>query len=601
MANFIIVVDPEPERRTQFITRIEPFLPPVEGLITNSCAIGNFHASWAATPQAPISWVADSEGAAVIWGEAIPQAKSARIDASALKSLCNSSGDRTFPAFDGFYAAVVYHSHTGITVGADLAGIFPIYYYTHGEVAIVGSSPELFQYHPLFQKAFNPVGLVGILMTNGLVNGETLWQDVRRLASGHLLTWQPESSPKEIKHYQIPAFDQDNRYATLSFSEQLDIVEQVLDQALVRHAPTEQHYCLLLSGGLDSRMLAGYLHQRGVNLVTLTRGIPNDIEMECAVSVARQLGLEQHTEELEAEQYPAYADLFIKWEHLANGFHWFMNWSTYSYLRNLAPRVITGQSLDRLIGGSWDYTYPNETLSFDILYSRLVNSWGFSPQVLGRLLRKEVFGDLVQETLTGLRTLYNSYSDNEIGRTWWFDFYHRQRFNSGSAIWQLSFGAWPTQPFLDWQMLETTAAMPLETMSKRRAQNALLCTRFPQLAQLPLDRNDYNVEPLQPTRTRRRLAKLFELQRKWRQLQQKLGYERRYYYRIQDINNPGWQSVRQQAEPQRKQVSELFHEEVLDELLPKASVPVRFQGDAITGASARKAIVGFLLWSKDHL
>ena len=71
MANFIIVIDPDPQRRSHFIQTIQPLLPPVEDLITNSCTSDNFHAIWAAIPHAPISYVADEEGAAVILGDAI--------------------------------------------------------------------------------------------------------------------------------------------------------------------------------------------------------------------------------------------------------------------------------------------------------------------------------------------------------------------------------------------------------------------------------------------------------------------------------------------------------------------------------------------------
>ncbi len=599
MANFIIVVDPDPDRRSRFIQIITPLLPPVEGLITNSCTIGNCHAIWAAHKSAPISWIADENGVSVIWGEAIVQGESTRLDAISLREFWQNLNPNS-PIFDGFYAAFTYHPHLGLTVGADLVGVFPIYYYTHGEVALVASSSELFKYHPVFPQKFNPAGLVGILLTNGLLNGQTLWQDVIRLSGGYLLTWQAESSPREISQYSIPAYNPEP-YANLSFSEQLDILEQTLEQTLIRHVPNQQQYSLMLSGGLDSRMLTGFLVRRGIHPITLTQGVRSDIEMQCAVSVARTLNLEHHTQDLPFEDYPAYAQKIIKWEHLANGFHWFMDWLSYTNLRNLAPRVITGQSIDRLIGGSWDYSSPDQNISFDLLYNRVINAWGFSPQLLERLLRKEIFGDLVQDTLTSLKTLYNNYSDTEIGRTWWFDLYHRQRFNSGCVAWQLSFGAWPVQPFLDWQLLTTTASMPIETVSKRNAQIKLLCTRFPQLAQLPLDRNDYNVEPLQPNFARRRLAYLFKIQRKWRKWQHKQGLEQRYYYRVQDINNSGWQTIRQQAEPQRELIKHLFNEDIFNQLVPPPNLPMHFQKDSITEASSIKTLLGLLLWSKDHL
>ncbi|MGQ4647676.1 asparagine synthase-related protein [Lyngbya aestuarii] len=597
MANFFIIVDPDPERRLKFQKIIEPLLPPVTGLITNSSAIGDFSATWAAYKSAPLSWVTSQEGAAVVWGEAIVQQESTRIDATNLREIWQKSSHQSLPPFDGYYAAVVYHPDNGLIVAADILGLFPLYYYTHGEVALIASSPELFQYHPLFKAKFNPPGLVGILLTNGLVDGQTLWQGVRRLSAGHFLLWQSSKPPQEVKQYEIPGGSEQDSYSDLSFKEHLDILEQVLDQALKRHLPKDQQYSLLLSGGLDSRTLAGFLHRQGIKPIALTLGKRSDLEMQCATPVARTLGLEHHTTEIPFEQYSAYAELMIKWEHLANGFNGMMFWGVYPYLRQLDARFISGYSMGPVFGQS---LLPSENESFEQFFSS-INAWGLSPDLLNKLLRQEVFGDAVEDTLTHLKREYEGYSTVKSKRAWYFDLYHRQRFHTGILWWQQSFGAWPVLPILDSQVLETNALLPTKTLIDRRAQQALLCTRFPQLAKLPLDRNNYNIEPLQFGASDRYLAPWLRLQRKWRRWQQKLGYERRYYYRILDVNNSGFRQVRQQADLYRQQVQYLFNAEVFDQLLPTSEVNLQYSRDSIIEASRTKALLGFLLWSRNHL
>jgi asparagine synthase (glutamine-hydrolysing) len=606
MANFIIVVDPDPERRSHFIKTIQPYLPLVEGLIANSCSTKDFYAIWAASPHAPIDYITDEGGAAIVWGEAIAPESSERIDALSLRNVWKSSPNRVLPPFDGFHALAVYHPHLGLRVGADLLGLFPVYYYTHGDVALVGSSPELFRYHPLFKKVFNPAGLVGLLLINSLFDGQTLWQDVRRLASGSMLLWQPGTSAQEVRQYSIADATSGQDYANLPFAKQIDILEQTLEQAIARHAPAGKQYGLFLSGGLDSRMLAGFLQRRGINPVALTVGRRTDLEMECAVSVARALRLEHHATEIPMEQYPSYADLVVNWEHLANGCDSIMGlgWGVYSQLGNLSPRVISGCSLDRVIGGTSTYYLPTEALSFESFFGHAINRCGFSPKILERLLKREVFGDLVQETIARIQTVYESYSDVEFTRTWWFELFHRQRFLIGSLFgWQLCFGAWPVLLHLDWHVLKTVVALPVETLDKRRAQYNLVGTRFGKLNRLPLDRNTFNTKPLHLGSRTQRLAgrlHLYRLQEEWRQWQQRLGYDRRHYFRTFDLNNPGWRIVRQEAEPYRKQVEHLFHKEVLDELLPTPNVAVKYQADAINEPSSLKALLGLLLWSKGN-
>lgn len=600
MANFFIIVDPNAERRSHFIKNIEPLLPPVAGLTINSCATGDFQAIWAIHPQAPISCIVEEDEAAVIWGDAIIPGEATRLNANVLRNLWREFPKKGLPPYDGFYAAAAYHPHLGLTVTADILGLFPIYYYVKGEVVLVASSPELFRYHPLFNAEFNPAGLVGILLTNELVNGQTLWKGIKRLDGGHCLIIAPSSTPKELKQYEIPNSNQCELYKNLSYLEHIELLEQIIDQTLKRHVLDEQKHILMLSGGLDSRMLAGYLHRQGKKIVTLTLGKPSDIEMQCALPIARTLGLEHHTAINQLNLYLTSAKLLSQWEHLSSGFNGVvMGWSIVSSLSQLAPKVIAGFSIDTATGGPMKNRLQEE-LSFELCWTR-VNNWGIQAEVLHKLLRQEVFGDLIQEIFSQVRQTYLSYSDLEVRRSWLYELYHRQRFHVGAYAWRFSFGAWPILPILDLQFLKTTLALPLATIDERRAQKELVCRQFPQLAQLPLDRNAFNVEPLLPTKNRQRLRRLLKLQQKWRNLQRKIGIERRYYYQIYDINNQGWQAVRSQAEPCRSLVQHLFHEDVLNELVPPPHVPIKCQTDAIIEASGIKTLLGFLLWSKNHL
>lgn len=608
MANFVAIVDPDRDRRSGFIQSVEPKLTIVEGLVTNSCSAHNFSVSWAAHPQAPISYVTDHDIATIVFGEAIAQGRAARVDAIELKRIYHSTNDRLVPAFDGFYSTIIYDADCGLTVSSDLLGIFPIYYFARGEVMLVASSPELLQYHPIFQAEFNPKGLIGILLTNGLFDGQTLWKSVKRLQAGYVLNWPIGQDPYEVKQYDIFKFGQTANYSDLSFAESLEVLDQATEQAIKRHTPTDQQCTLLLSGGIDSRMLAGYLQQQGANPVTLTFGINRDFEMQCALPVARALGLKHYKGEIPVERYPEYANLWVQWEHLANGGNTLKDWAFQNCLKslNLPPRVISGRAMGPIAGNhlDWAYSSKSKIRSFESLFSRF-NRWGFSPQVLAKLLREEIFGQALEETLARIQEVYQSYSDIETEKLWSFYVYHRDRYHIGAFAWQLSFGAWPILPILDWNLLQATATLPPEVLAFRKAQTALLQSRFPRLAQLPLDRNGFNTEPLISHQFQRTVPQLYRLttrlQQKWRRFQHQRGVERRYYYRIYNINNLGWQAVRNSAESQKKDVGHLFNLEVLNELLPPPGVPIQVKGDQIIDASGRKTLLGFLLWSKYNL
>lgn len=596
MVNFIIVIDPNAKRRMLFIRKIMPHISLVDGLSVSTVSNGDLSSIWAAGSWMPISHLSDGEGVATIWGDAINQLGSERITTRQLRRHWNNPSI-SFPSqFDGFYAAFVYSHEKGIVVGTDLLGLFPLYYYTAEDVLLVGSSPELFRYHTSFKKEFNPRGLVGILLINSLFDGQTLLKGVKRLNAGHLLTWRSGEEPKEIEQYRIPV---STKYFGLSFSDQLDLLDQALERAVTRHAPPGTKYCLTLSGGLDSRMLGGYLKRKGTEVVALTEGVPADIEMKCAAKVASTLGFEHYRCNIGFEKYLFCAGLKVKWEHLANGFSGVERWGLYSYLRDLAPRVVAGYLGDSILGSHVGH------ISFE-QYFGFLRSWGFSEVILRKLLKPEIFDNLVSDTLEGIRKVYHKYSKLEFQKAYCFDLNHRQRFHVGSTAWMLCFGAWPVLPFVDSQVLQVAGGMPLTTLWKRRIQKELLCKFFPKLARLPLDRNFYDTTPLKPS-TLQRLKQhiiygnlgVFSLvkARKIRDKIMKLRGEQRYYYRIYDFNNIGWQKIRRNAESGRKLGSNFFDENLLKDLLPSANSDVKFD-DGIIDTAALKNLTGFLLWLK---
>lgn len=595
MVNFVIVIDPNANRRMRFVRKIRSHISPVDGLSVFTCCNGDLSSVWSAGSWTPISHLSDDKGVATIWGDAINQLGSERITAGQLRRLWNKPSISLPSPFDGFHAAFVYSCDKGIVVGADLLGLFPLYYYTAEDVLLVGSSPELFRHHESFKMEFNPRGLVGILLTNGLFNGQTLLKGVKRLNAGHLLMWRSGEEPKELEQYRIPV---STKYFDLSFSDHLDLLDKALERAVARHVPLHTRHSLMLSGGLDSRMMGGYLKRRGAQVVALTAGLPTDIEMKCAVKVASILGFEHYRANIEFEKYLFCAGLKVKWEHLANGFSGVTRWSLYSYLRKLAPRVVVGYLGDSILGSR---VHNN---SFNTAFA-ILNGWGFSADALRTLLNPEVFDNHISDILAHIKNVYHKYSKVEFQKAYCFFLHHRHRFHVGSTLWMLSFGAWPVSPFVDSKVLQVAGGMPYTTLVARRMQKELLCRKFPKLARIPLDHNSYDTTPLEPT-SMQRLKQLvygdrgiwgLAQARKMRHKLMKMRSERRYYYRIYDFNSSGWQTIRQNAESGRKLVSNLFDENFLKELLPAANIKIKFE-DGIINAAGLKTLTAFLLWLK---
>jgi asparagine synthase (glutamine-hydrolysing) len=600
MANWLVVIDEDEARRAAYAASVEAIVAPIAGLHVASQGGAGWTAVWAVANTAPFSVDIRSKCGALLWGEARDTTGELQTAAS-IRTAWHGGAKAQW---DGYYAAaVIEESERSLTVGSDLLGIFPIYYWTdRNGLVLVGTSPELFQTHPRFRADLDFTGLVGILLTNGLVNGQALWHGVKRLGPGRRLrvtserVWEDEA-------YQIPS---DLGSIELPLSGHVNQLADALSGAIKRHTPSGRSYGLLLSGGLDSRMIAGFMIRGGVKPRPLTLGLASDLEMRCSKAVANLYGLDHVAGEPEAADYPELACLNARWEHLANGFTTLRDWWTQRRVGNLGERLVTGLLADSLVGGtslSWAYSDNPPSMSYENFVQQKPKL-GVPPDVLRQLLRATEADKVIKEVERSLRDEFMGYSDRISYCAWRYDLAHGQRYHVGGTAWRLSFGSWPVLPMLDRQLIETVARMPAASLADRELQLALVETKLPELASLPLDRSDLISDQPQYLQPEARQLLADTIRNKLHSVRGLLSLgkqmETRYWYRINNFNGELWKRAREAAEPQRGLVGDIFDSELLRKILPSLSEKSVGQGPWV-GESGRKLLLGFIYWAEHHL
>lgn len=690
MANFVILVDPDAERRAAFLRAVRGRLAPVEGLETGSIERGDCMVAWAARPGAtavaraagpaigaagpPIGATGPAMGAAgpamgaagpamgaadpaidaadaaaadaardsthapgpkpaamrgnggvagaVLWGYALDE--SGPADAAALERGWARVLAHGPPAcFDGYHAAVVL-ADGGLVAGTDVLGLFPLYYAQAGPVLIAGSSPRAFAHHPLFPPAIDPDGLAGVLLSGGPVAGQTMLRGVRRLGAGNLLVRRTDGTVAEAPYYRLPG---EERLAGARLAEQVRALDAAFADAVERHAQPRELTGMLLSGGLDSRLLAGYLALDGQAAQALTFGLPTDHDARFAAAVARELGFHQRLASLDPDGYPPAAWQHARWEQLGTAFASMHMWGALASVRSLPPRFLTGYFMDVYFRGRAAH---GRGATFDQVFGHL-NDRGVAHEALRKLLAG---GPLSADAAVDrLRDAYDATWPTQPQRGWRYQIAHSERNQTGTVPWRLTFASWPVLPILDRRLLETIALMPAAVLSARRLQLALLRTRFPSLARLPLDRNSNHTAPV--------LLGWADRLRQWAGRPIRAGQpelpdpaagpsatsnpthagaptralagaaagvnsetgqpiERRYFHRIFDFDGPGWKAVRREAEPHRARLEGLLNLDALNRFLPPPGVDLRFER-TIPDSNGHKQLIGLLLWAADHL
>lgn len=446
----------------------------------------------------------------------------------------------TFRAGDHAYFAEI-RLDPSLRSASDLLGLFPVYRWEGGGERMVASSPDLFRHHPAFRPRLDPVGVAGLLLTNGLVAGRTIWEGVTR-----------EGSPS------CPAPLLEGPYET-----HLDRLDHALDAAVRRMAADAS---MLLSGGRDSRLLAGYLRRAGLRPTLLTLGREGDTERECARRAGRVLGWPHRFDEIDLAAFLEYARATARFEILSNGMSVIHAWGTPRLLQRLAPRAFNAYAMDGFLGATM------AVADFDEAFRRM-NAWGVEPAVLRRLFRDPA---PVDEAITALRADYDALP--ERARRWCYAL-HRIRYHVGGPLWRTTTGAWPLTPMLDPELMHAILATPQTVLAGARVKDDLLRRNFPDLARVPADRGGGHVAPVLGSPSWR----LFGRRRFPR------GPGRDRFARLLDLSGPHWRPVRDAVEGR---AHPLFRDEALGALLRSPS-----PSDAYAGTAGLKNLLGLLLSS----
>ena len=513
-------------------------------------------------------------------------------------SRYRNGGAKDISGLNSYYGAFVKDVDNNISIGTDLLGNFPVYYWSNGDVLIFSTVPSLFEYHPDFQKRLSVPGLVGILLTMHLVNNQTLLEGVKRLPAFHTLSWR---TGNQIKLTKGPELELTTRWFGESFDAHVEMYDEILKQYIFNETSHLTEVNQMQSGGLDTRIISGYLNQQNhLKVHPFTLGNSNDIEYYCSNEISRKLGLNSQVISENFSSFPQFAEKQILTESLSNGFNDLSWWPAILVLQSNYSLLLTGLLGGDTMGGEAiksGYDPSTKSYSFDQWFKK-INFWGIYPKIVSELIKPFDNSDLVDDVISEMRTFHDSIDGLPFQRTWLFALLHRQRFHISSVAWRFSFGSWPVIPYSDNKLLDTTAGIPAATLLKRRAQVALLSRKFPHLAQLPLDRNAANMTPLVSPplsgKLQRKLRDFYYLTRT------KNVSERRYYFRVHDINNQGWKSVREMVEPLRKEMPRLLDMTTLNNLLPHPDKNIELNY-GIGDASGLKLIMGFMFWANKNI
>ncbi len=231
-------------------------------------------------------------------------------DPEFLLRLYEARGEDFACELNGAFAAAIWDSPARkLVVVNDRIGLVPVYYARRGDGLIFGGGVRALLADPAVSRQIDPVAIGQFLTFQHPLGDRTFLADVRLLPGSSVLTFQ--NGRLSVRRYW------DLRYAERhAFRSEADYVEELLHllrQAVKRQARDSLPTGVLLSGGLDSRVLLAFLSDAIKDkLFSFTWGVPGCDDARYAREVSAIAGAEHHFFELKPDYLLTLAEKSVR-------------------------------------------------------------------------------------------------------------------------------------------------------------------------------------------------------------------------------------------------------------------------------------------------
>ncbi len=284
-----------------------------------------------------------------------------RTDTETILHAYEEYGLDCFRLFNGMFAIALYDTRRDIVILArDRMGIKPLYYWSDQRTTIFASELKTLLTNPDVPREVDPVALDLYLSLYYIPSPYCMLRNVRKLEPGHYAIIDRSGlRVQEFWRAQLGSALEPR----LTPNQQIEQTRAVLEDAVRRQMVSDVPVGVLLSGGIDSTIIAGIAARQSstpletfavgyTNISSESRDFNND-DLRYARQVSRQLGTNHHEIMLSDQELPALLPQLVT--QLDEPFCESTSPAIYAVAR-LAHKhgvkvVLTGDGSDELFGG----------------------------------------------------------------------------------------------------------------------------------------------------------------------------------------------------------------------------------------------------------
>ncbi len=266
-------------------------------------------------------------------------------DSEYCASLYDRYGIDFVKGLNSNFAGVIYDRKKNfVTIFTDRLSARPVFFTESSKYSLLFStSLQTIVNHPSFDHQFDMLG-VQDFFTSGRVYGlRTVLEDVKQLHPAGILRYDLDSGGYSTEVYWRPKYEPKKG----SFDDFVEKFYSIFKKVLFEQTQEDLDYGLMLSGGSDSRLIAGTIDKK-IQCFHMNERM--NVEAETAKTVAKRCGHDFRFLKRDVEYYPK---ALKRTSEISNLINWFEQGHTAGFVKELrrdSSCIINGQYADTVFG-----------------------------------------------------------------------------------------------------------------------------------------------------------------------------------------------------------------------------------------------------------
>jgi hypothetical protein len=422
-------------------------------------------------------------------GEAAAPPQTASQTANALLQLYRRKGAEALAALNGRYVACVWNlTSKTLELMNDILGYRPTFLWREAGSFAFSSSVWALAVHTAFRKQIDPRGLVDLLLLGHQQGNRTLFEDVELLRPGGVT--RVRDGRVEFQSVRNLLFSDDRWH--WSVGHVAEEMYRLLEQSIQRYIHDGMAVQLPLSGGLDSRVLLGFLCQRPVKVYAVTqypRGfLPEDVASEAryARRAARAAGVEHKVVPYRHNVFDTYRERCVA----ISGGMYDTHTCRFLSLLDAAPfghiptvtAHLGGELTSRFQIAETQFSSTEE--HFRLALGQL-NYFPLAPATVTAMTRATLGDGLVEQALDECTALMASHKGPFFHQHFVWDLMLRRRRYISYMLHFIDQFSDTIAPFYDRDFVDFICSLPFAAIEEQRAYCAMQRQHFPLLSRIP--------------------------------------------------------------------------------------------------------------------